>query len=146
MLHAIIHDMPTKLWCGPAAYSVLTGYPTSRFNEELRRERGARGRTGAIMRIQSPELLRALRRAGKQFETLVCGTPPRTLAASERDLLDSAAGRPVLVRVKGHLFVIEGRWMIDNGTRDAIRLKDSPHRRKRVLNAWAIADQPALAV
>lgn len=127
-------------WCGPAALSAITGISYDRIRRELADLMGKRSVTGTP--IWAALLL--LRKHGiKAYnESWVIkadqkerGNRP-TLARWLRIRPDRKA--LYLVHLTGHLVVVKGNKFVDNHTMTPVWLKDSPHRRKRVMCAWRI--------
>jgi len=133
MLHQIVHDNRSKLWCGPAAIAAVTGQPTSVVTRALLQVRDGKPVKG----IYNHELLGALRMLGYMPSEEVRVRGPLTLAefaAKHRNLFSE---RPMIVQVTGHYVVLAGRRFVDSHTMTPVWLKDAPHRRRRVEWAWS---------
>lgn len=137
-LHPIRHDLPTILWCGPAALSVTTGYPTSVIHRAIRRHTGRRFVKG----VSNAHLALAAKELGFRlvpvFDYFYAGIGKPTLAAFLRMYSDQVAKAPIIVNVTGHYVVVHGRTFIDNQVKVPVSSSKAPGRRRRVKRAWAV--------
>jgi len=162
-LRAVKNDVTTKLWCGPAAISAVTGEPVSKIMGILRDLSGRRTIKGVGYRL----LQRTLAQLGWEAVTIHRfdrrRTEPKVERISASITVTSGAGvefvepkkRPTLARycrehradfqehaciigVTGHYVAVYGRRFCDNHTNEPVFLRKSPHRRTRVEQVFQI--------
>lgn len=139
---AVEHDNRSKLWCGPAVISSVTGVGTRVITEELRvvRRRRLGDRRHRIAGVTNRELVDVLLEHGvipEVFSDYVIDPRPPTLAQWLRINPEQARRDPILIRLTGHFIVVQGRRFVDNSNPIPTWLKDAP-RRARVLSAWRL--------
>jgi len=134
-LHPIRHDLPTILWCGPAALSVTTGYPTSVIHRHIMAYTGRRRVKG----VNNYTLVNVAKQLGYALQPVFQATTHRpTLAAFLRTHRHEVNAYPVIVNVTRHYVVVSGRTFIDNQVKVPTPLKKAPGRRRRVFRAWRV--------
>jgi hypothetical protein len=115
MLHPLVHDNPSKLWCGPAAIALVTGQPTSVIHRLAHEDRGApRGVKG----MSPGELYRIIRRLG--YEAVALSLPAGPAVTVRELMTDRGLDQqyPAIVATIDHWFVIwRGRYW-DNSYTD----------------------------
>jgi hypothetical protein len=150
-LHPIKHDLPGTLWCGPAALSAVTGEPTSRIHDIIKK---IRGDNKPVKGVRNSELVKTAFVLGYALEPMFdyleewgklpyCGRPPLsrfkpTLARFVRLNRKELARFPMIVNVTGHYVVVSGRTFLDNNVGAAVPLKKAPRRRCRVKKAFRV--------
>lgn len=143
-LYAIVHDLPGRLWCGPAAVAAVTGAPTSRIHAIIAAERATHGfRRGEGIKGTWPNELRlamfalgyrCIWHAGAN----VAGTPRPTFAQFRRARAPELRDAALVVSLTGHFVALAGNRLVDNRYRDPIMASDYPHQRTRVEGAYAV--------
>jgi len=140
-LYPIRHDLPTILWCGPAALSVTTGYPTSVIHRHIMAYTGRRrvkGVNNYTLVNVAKQLGYALQPIFDHYAPLGKITPKPTLAAFLRAHRDEVLRGVIIVNVTHHYVVVSGRTFIDNQVKVPTPLKKAPGRRRRVFRAWRV--------
>jgi hypothetical protein len=145
-LHPIKHDLPGTLWCGPAALSAVTGEPTSRIHDIIKK---IRGNNRPVKGVTNSELVKTAFVLGYTLEPIhdyfeewrkaPCGSCPiqfkptlaRFVRQRRKELHD-----PVVINVTGHYVVVHGRTFVDNNVAGPVPLKKAPRRRCRVKKAF----------
>ena len=141
-LHPIRHDLAHILWCGPAALSVTTGYPTSVIHRHiLAHNPGARrvkGVSNATLVNVAKDLGYVLQPVFDHFNAPAGKSHKPTLAGFLRTHRDEVRRGVIIVNVTRHYVVVSGRTFIDNQVRVPTPLKKAPGRRRRVFRAWRV--------
>lgn len=161
MLYDIENDCFPANWCGPAAFSAITGQPTSMAYTLIRVFRRSYPRRGLSNMRQDPEaritavndteLDFALQKVGyrakdePEYYKAFGGRPPKmcpTLASFLTKRSPEQRKKTLLLAVgygqTSHFVVVEGRKFIDNSTKSPVPATEAPHRRKRVIRAMEI--------
>jgi hypothetical protein len=122
-------------YCGPAAISSIAGVTTD-LAAEVVRELGDRV---SIKSMQNAEMRAVLPSFG--FKATLEASyrksegPPNLKAwLDRREKFDAT----YLVHITGHYLVVSGRWFADSTRRKPVDVRDAPHMRCRVRNAWRI--------
>lgn len=135
VLYPVVHDLPTKLWCGPAAISSLTGCTTAAANLLLSEYRRKSGRAARITSTNIDDLRFALSLLG--------------LAVGEEDWPETTLWEWMKDRTGCHLVMLqlerENHWVVtldrrvcDNSTGKPIALRRAPYRHANVICASAV--------
>lgn len=145
MLHPIVHDNKSKLWCGPAAIALITGQPTSIVTRMLLDDRraGSRESASGVKGTTPGEVYRVLRELGMTAQRVA---PVKEFLAFE--LVDNIAFDtcwPVLASTVDHWFVTHRGRYFDNRHPQGIKMPEHM-RRQRVTeaNAWRQVSAPKL--
>jgi hypothetical protein len=133
-LYAIQHDLPTILWCGPAAVAAVTGAPTSRIVEIIRANRGERdGRARAVTYTWPAELIHALHALGRDsYWTGMSMRGEPTFAQFRKARTTQMRARALIVLVTGHFLVLAGNRFMDSRQREPILATQWSGQRRRV--------------
>lgn len=146
MLHPIVHDNRSHLWCGPAAIAMVTGQPTSvihRLAREYRRDQGRRNLSVSGMTVL--ELEHVMERLGYKRGRFPLNGIYRTplwmfLATIAFEHLHQE--HPLIVHLPKHVAVIyRGQFA------DCVRTEPGPLPERwhdapiYGMTAWAPADQ-----
>lgn len=119
MLHSVVHDNRSKLWCGPAAIALLTGQPTSVIHQlvlEDRRESGYTTRFGVTWMVDG-ELGRVMRRLGYAAAEVPAEIARRRPLAHVVQALRAQPHRwslPISLHLGGHYAVVFEGLYADN--------------------------------
>jgi len=162
-LRAVKNDVTTKLWCGPAAISAVTGEPVSKIMDLMR----SLSQRKTIKSVSYGLLQRTLAMLGWEAATIhrfnYRRVEPKTERLSASITVTSGIGqewvepkqRPTLARycrehredfqehacivgITGHYVAVYGRRFCDNHTNEPVFLRKSPHRRTRVEQVFQI--------
>jgi hypothetical protein len=128
-------DTGQRLFCGPVAVAALIGADVDEVIRVIQRHRND---YREVRGTHDHELKYAFQHFGYGMN-LVANLYQKspTLAAWERDRTDWDAA--YLVVVTRHWVAIRGQWLVDTWTSGApVRIKDAPHRRKRVRLVYRI--------
>jgi hypothetical protein len=115
VIHALVHDNKSRLWCGPAAIALLTGHPTSVIHRMiLERRRGRCTRDSrAVTGTSHAEVYDVLRDLGYTNQRCYSGA----VAYQAFNLVDNLAFEthlPVLAATKDHWFITFRGKYFDN--------------------------------
>ena len=148
VLHEVKNDL-TRLWCGPAALSAISGKPASICQAAIAVERGSP--TKIVRGVHHWEMCQALKTLGyntiieNKFPSAPYGFPKEkrlTVAALLRTRKDWAVTDPgktmYLITAGHHYMVVKGKKFVDSFTRTPTWIRQAPHRRKRVLRVWRV--------
>lgn len=126
MLHPIVHDNKSKLWCGPAVIAIVTGASTNLIHRLAHERRATRSERKPVQGMSSAELCYIMERLG--YRMVDAGLPGGdrvtvlqlwTGNVFERDL-------PVIAATADHWFLIHrGRYhdnVIPEGTGEVTRV------------------------
>ncbi len=127
MLYAINHTNRSRLWCGPAAIAAVTGFDTETIHRTARAVTGRKSLMGmsygnVVATLHALGVDASLHRMVKPYVTFA-----QWLKTNREHL-----SKPYIVVVGNHYVVVQGRYFIDNHTKDKVLLKDAPRRRARV--------------
>lgn len=123
-------------WCGPAAYSVITGATTNEAAAAIRAVSGQRFVKG----VYTSHLREALLRAG--WKTTRVQMPPQLTLAGwlKFSRTQRTAGRLFLVRTTTHFQIVSGRRYICNIVGEAVSVRDKRvKRRSRVKAVYEVS-------
>src|SRR5271157_111257 len=156
-LKSVKNDIPTILWCGPAAISAVTGEKVSVIVATMKRLSGRR----CIKGVSTGLMMRTLTLLGweavtlHKFDSEKIHTPEErvgygimisagmttkyvpwkkrpTLARYTRQNRADFQEHACIVETTQHYVAVFGRRFCDNYTKEPVFLKQSPHRRARV--------------
>jgi hypothetical protein len=133
-LYAIVHDLPGRLWCGPAAVAAVTGAPTSRVHAIIEAWRIARrGYAGrGVRRTYAGELAYAVRELGFVATCYYASGDNPTFATFRRSRSLAMRRVAYIVLVTDHFVALAGNRLVDSVHRDPILASDWKHQRTRV--------------
>jgi hypothetical protein len=126
-LYQIQHDLPGRLWCGPAALSAATGKPTSVIVETLRKVTGR----DRIMGLHTNEMVHALRMLGYARSDWQHVTRT-SFAQFRKSRASGLRAETLIVGTTTHFVVLAGNRLVDNRYRDPIWASDYHQPRARV--------------
>lgn len=115
MLHPIVHDNRSHLWCGPAAIALVTGHPTSVIHRLAHEWRHYAGKRKAVQGMGDPELEFIMHRLG--FEMAERSQPCLTVGALVQ-CLAFAQDLPAIGATHDHWFVVWSCQYADNSYRE----------------------------
>lgn len=136
-LHPIIHTNPSRLWCGPAVISTITGLDTGMVHQCVRDVCRRRAVTGMF----DDEVRKALRALGYAVRVYRTG---RWLTLKDWMVRHSSlfAKRPVVVIVAtstfNHYVTLLGSKFIDSALKNPVSLKRARHKQARVLRFMVV--------
>lgn len=135
MIHPIIKDTPSRLYCGPTALAALTGLPTSKIFKMVRRVRGdadrryygkivngghvlsVTGRKRPIKSMWNSEMITVLHRAGlKVADAKSLRRVPEHAMTLGEFCDDRGHSGPYLLEVTRHYVVVSHGQIIDTLT------------------------------
>ena len=127
-----------KWWCGPVAVATTIGVDVAAVRDVIRRCRNGRPVKGTY----ATELRFAFRHFGYDMRLLAdLRSNPPTLATWARERTDMEAA--YIVVVSNHWIAVRGKWFCDTWTRGVpVKIKDAPHRRKRVRFVYVVTVAP----
>ncbi len=136
--HEINHDISTKLWCGPAALSCLTGASTSQVRALIRQFR--KDHKARVQGTWDDEVQYVFRKLGYQMDLryMCCSTDPKGRPTLARWLRESTRAPTVGYLVGlvdssgGHWAVVHGGYYCCGITGKWVPLNEAPTRRRRV--------------
>jgi hypothetical protein len=126
VIHTLVHDNKSRLWCGPAAIALLTGHPTSVIHRMIldgRRGRCERGSFG-VQGTTFAEVYSVLRDLG--YTQQRC-TPPSAGIFKAARLVDCIAFEshlPVLAATEDHWFIVFERKYFDNRHPEGVEMPE----------------------
>ena len=143
-LSSVVHDLPTKLWCGPAVVSAIAGIPTSEATKLIRRHRRRRKQPERVIGTTHEDLEAVLRNVG--YWTEVSDVSYRSEHPTFRTWLDES--RPykqafivMLGRDDLHWVAVTRTRFVDNSTIDPIPVEEAPFRRLPVHAVISVGKQ-----
>lgn len=140
-MKANLPEKGRRWYCGPFAFSAITGH---RFEETRRRLNMARGKPAnrGITGFPVNSLLFALRESGyKAIEVENNNSLPTREQPTFGEWVDLNGVYPnevYLVLVTGHYILVDSGYVLDNHTNHRVHAAYAPHRKKRVKRAWRI--------
>lgn len=144
-LHPIQHDMTTRLWCGLAALSAVTGRPTSHACRAIQDVRG--DWRSPVEGINVVTLVAAARRLGVKLtcvwnyqdeaKSLLAQSP--TLAEFTREFSSLWRRVPAIVRLTGHYIMLEDGIFLDAHVPGPTPIRNAPGLGRRVKSVWRVS-------
>lgn len=113
MLHPIVHDNRSHLWCGPAAIALMTGQPTKVIHRIVHELRDAEFKRRAVQGMSRAELVAVMRRLGwaeAGYPGVMCLGAPVLEAA----MLQALPEGPFICGTDDHWFVLWRGLYADN--------------------------------
>lgn len=144
MLHAVKHDLRgTRLWCGPAAISAVTGLPTSVIRDAVQLIRQDRRPVQGMNRHLLIKTLAHLGFGAEHFWADYWFPDRRkpTLVQFQEHFRDHLDRMPVIVNITGHFVTLQGDLFVDAWTKKPVPFARAPFRRRKVTGAWRIFRQ-----
>lgn len=130
-LHSVKHTNKSRLWCGLAAISAVTGIDTKTIAQCLRRN----GRK-AVKGIRTSELVSALKALGTDAQSVYVNGKPPTLCAWARQNRQLFATAPVIVVAGRHFQVLQGIRLCDSFNPEPVLFSSLPAGRRRRVEAY----------
>ena len=127
-----------RWWCGPVAVATIIGVDVAAVRDVIRRCRNGR----AVKGTYAADLQFAFRHFGYDMRLLAdLRSNPPTLATWARERMDMQAAYVVVVT--NHWDAVRGQWVCDRRTRGVpVKIRDAPHRRKRVRFVYVVTVAP----
>jgi hypothetical protein len=127
-----------KWWCGPVAVAATIGVDVAAVRNLIKWYRNGR----AVRGTYPNELQLAFRHFGYDMALVAdLRSSPPTLATWERERTDMEAAYVVIIT--GRWVAVRGKWLCDTFTRGVpVKIKDAPHRRKRVRFVYRVTIAP----
>ena len=144
MLHAVKHDLRgTRLWCGPAALSAVTGLPTSVIRDAVQTVRRDRRPVQGMNRQLLVLTLTHLGFGAELFWSDSWQPEFRkpTLVQFHKSFRHHLDRSPILINVTGHFVALQGDLFVDSWFKEPVAFCPPPVRRRRVEAAWKIFRQ-----
>lgn len=143
MLYQINHDYKATLWCGIAALATLTGRATSECRDVIAAYRRARGNARPkITGVFNSEMEHALQQFGFRPRMVARFRGPAKTRPTFAKWLRTREGAlktgALLVLIRRHYVVVEGKRFVDNRHTDPLWIKDASGRRKRVWRVYLV--------
>jgi hypothetical protein len=126
-LRPIIHNNNSRLWCGPAAISAVTGKDTRTTTQCIR----SVNNLSCVMGTEPHEIKKALNALGLHARYILVDGKP-TLARWGRQNRQVFAREPIIVGLTEHWVVLCGRRFVDSITETPVLFSKAPSRRARV--------------
>lgn len=129
-LHAVKHDpaLYRNRYCGPAAFSAITGKPAEHGARLMRQISGR----PAIKGVHHLDLRESLFQMGYRTKSRAMVKRP-TLARFLRERTGELTTAMLLIELSSHYIVVKGRKAVDNFTEEPKFIRKFPHRRARVV-------------
>lgn len=143
MLHPIVHDNRSHLWCGPAAIALVTGQPTSVIHRLAHEWRRSNGQRKAVQGMCEDELAFIMGRLGFEHADR---DQPVIMAGPLVQCLAFAQDLPAIAATHSHWFVVWRGQYADNNTRGPVPAAPDNIADTRVwtLDTWRKVRQPVL--
>jgi hypothetical protein len=128
-LKPVVHDNKSKLWCGPAVLSSISGQPTSIIHRMIRDYTGR----PSVKGTSHSAVVTVAGKLGYHMVTHhvpVKGRP--TLAAWLRQNRTLVASNTIVIGLTNHWVAVSGRSFVDSHTKKPVSYGKAPHRRCRV--------------
>jgi hypothetical protein len=125
VIHALVHDNKSRLWCGPAAIALITGQPTSVIHRMILE--GRRGRctrdSRAVTGTTHAEVYQVLRELGYKDQRVapIAGVFP---AAHLVECIAFETHLPVLAATADHWFIVFRGQYFDNRHPEGVEMPE----------------------